>query len=202
MNNEQRRIAVFDFDGTITTKDTFLEFVRYAVGNLSFLMGFFRFLPQLTAYKLHLYPNWKVKEKLFSHFFLGMSLKEFNTLCEIFFQSKGKSILREDAIRTIQKHLNQGDTVSIVSASISNWIRPFGKFLGVQDIIGTEISTDSSGNLTGNFLTCNCYGIEKVKRIKQQYPDYDSYIWIVYGDSIGDKELLDFANEKHYKFFT
>jgi len=196
-----KRIAVFDFDGTITTRDTFVEFTRFAAGNLSCLVALIRFLPQLTAYKLHLYPNWKVKEKIFSHFFKGVSEKRFNAMCESFFRTKGERILCKKTCNTIRKHQNRGDAVLIVSAGISNWIRPFGKYLKIDEIIGTEIATDSSGCLTGKFLTRNCYGMEKVNRIKQLYPNYQIYTWIAYGDSSGDKELLEFADERNYRIF-
>ena len=63
------RIAVFDFDGTVTTKDTLLEFIKFVRGPVSFYAGFLRYAPQLLAYKLGLYPNWKVKQQIFSHFF-------------------------------------------------------------------------------------------------------------------------------------
>ena len=66
------RIAVFDFDGTVTTKDTLLEFIKFVRGPVSFYAGFLRYAPQLLAYKLGLYPNWKVKQQIFSHFFKGM----------------------------------------------------------------------------------------------------------------------------------
>lgn len=197
----KERIAVFDFDGTITTKDTLLEFIRYAKGTLLFCWGFILFSPLLVAYKMRLYPNWKVKERIFSCFFRGMPVVQFNALCEGFYKNKGKELLREDACATIRKHLSQGDSVIIVSASIHDWVLPFGKALGVDAVIGTEVAVSPSGNLTGKFLTRNCYGMEKVERIKRLYPDYGAYTWIAYGDSAGDRQLLDFADEKHYKIF-
>lgn len=195
------RIAVFDFDGTITTKDTFPEFIRYAFGNPAFLIGFLRFGHLLVAYKLHIYPNWKVKELIFSHFCQGMPEKLFDALCRSFFQAKGQRMLRMGPTQLIGQHICQGDTVIIVSASIRNWVIPFGKFLGVHEIVCTEVASDSSGCLTGKFSTPNCYGVEKVNRIKQIFPDYNEYTWIAYGDSAGDKELLDFADEKYYRTF-
>lgn len=198
----KERIAVFDFDGTITTKDTLLEFIRYAKGTLLFCWGFILFSPLLVAYKMRLYPNWKVKEQIFSYFFRGMPVVQFNILCEGFYKNKGKELLREDACTAIQKHLSQRDAVIIVSASIHDWVLPFGKALGVDAVIGTEVAVSSSGYLTGKFLTHNCYGMEKVERIKMLYPDYNAYTWIAYGDSAGDRQLLDFADERYYKIFT
>ena len=76
------RIAVFDFDGTVTTKDTLLEFIKFVRGPVSFYAGFLRYAPQLLAYKSGIYPNWKVKQQIFSHFFKGMRLEDFNRLSE------------------------------------------------------------------------------------------------------------------------
>lgn len=43
------RIAVFDFDGTVTTKDTLLEFIKFVRGPVSFYAGFLRYAPQLLG---------------------------------------------------------------------------------------------------------------------------------------------------------
>ena len=78
-------IVAFDFDGTITRKDTLLEFIKFAKGNIAFYTGFCFYMPILLAYKLGLYPNWKVKQKIFTYFFRGTSLVDFNKLCNDFF---------------------------------------------------------------------------------------------------------------------
>ena len=96
------RIAVFDFDGTVTTKDTLLEFIKFVRGPVSFYAGFLRYAPQLLAYKLGLYPNWKVKQQIFSHFFKGMRLEDFNRLCEEFFQKEGKAVRTYEQRTTIR----------------------------------------------------------------------------------------------------
>lgn len=70
---EKPTVAVFDFDGTLIRKDSFLEFIKFAFGERAFLTGFFLNSPYLVAFKLKLYPNWKAKERVFSYFFRGMS---------------------------------------------------------------------------------------------------------------------------------
>jgi phosphoserine phosphatase len=67
-------------------------------------------------------------------------------------------------------------------------------------VLGTQIEI-AGGKLTGHFLTKNCYGPEKVNRILDLYPDRCVYHLTAYGDSRGDKELLAFADESHYKPF-
>jgi phosphatidylglycerophosphatase C len=56
------------------------------------------------------------------------------------------------------------------------------------------------GRVTGRFLTKNCSGKEKVRRIAERY-DLESFDHIyAYGDTPGDKAMLDLADEKHYRW--
>ena len=86
----------------------------------------------------------------------------------------------------------------IVSASIDNWVAPF--FQNVL-VLGTQIEV-RNGRLTGKFLTPNCYGEEKVNRVKAVLKQPREHYYIVaFGDSRGDKELLTYADEAHFKPF-
>ena len=191
-----RKIVAFDFDGTLTTKDTLLAFIRYAKGSTRFWLGFLRYAPQLVLMKLGLYPNWKAKQKVFAHFFKGMTIEAFDDLCQRFAHDN-LHLLRSQGIKTLMQAQDDGAEVVIVSASIDNWVQPF--FADVT-VLGTQIEVEN-GLLTGRFLTNNCYGQEKVNRILARYPNREDYHLTAYGDSRGDKELLAFADEPHYKVF-
>jgi len=191
-----KQIVAFDFDGTLTTKDTLIEFIRYAKGPMSFWLGFLRYAPQLVLMKLGLYPNYKAKQKVFAHFFKGMTIEAFDALCQRFAQDN-LHLLRSQGITTLMQAQDDGAEVVIVSASIDNWVQPF--FTDVT-VLGTQIEVEA-GVLTGRFLTKNCYGQEKVNRLLACYPQRETYHLTAYGDSQGDKELLAFADEAHYKPF-
>lgn len=196
------RIAVFDFDGTITRRDTLIEFIHFAKGSIALYWGLLLHLPWLVLMKLHLYDNGKTKERVFSWFFKGTSLEQFNKQGRQFFDAQADKLLYTHAVQTILQHKQQGDKVVILSASIENWVRPFASALQADALLGTQAEVQN-GILTGRFATKNCYGQEKVNRLKQWLHANaitDGFV-IAYGDSRGDKELLDFANEKHYKSF-
>lgn len=196
------RVAVFDFDGTITRKDTLIEFIRFAKGSVALYWGMFVHLPWLVLMKLRLYDNGKTKEGVFSWFFKGMRIEEFDELGQRFYEIQVAQLLYTDAVQAIKEHQQKGDKVVILSASIENWVKPFASALQADALSGTQVETQE-GKLTGRFATKNCYGQEKVERLKQWLQGNrikDSYV-IAYGDSRGDKELLKFANEKHYKQF-
>ncbi|MCH3982124.1 MAG: haloacid dehalogenase-like hydrolase [Prevotella sp.] len=195
-------VYAFDFDGTLTTQDTLLQFIRYAKGTAAFIGGFLLFSPLLILMKLHLYPNGKVKEKIFSFFFKEMEIRDFQACCDRFAQVR-KDLIRPQGWDVLQKAVNAHAIVIVVSASIDNWVRPFFNDFpeGSIRILGTQIEVINH-RVTGRFLTSNCYGKEKVRRIqeilKEKREDYDIK---AFGDSRGDQELLAYANTGFYKPF-
>lgn len=193
----QKKIIALDFDGTITTRDTLIEFIRFARGSRRMLLGFLRYSPLLLLMRLHLYPNYKAKEKIFAHFFAGISIDDFDHLCQRF-ATANRHLLRPAAIEEIKRARRNGETAVIVSASIDNWVAPF--FPSDILVAGTQIEVHD-GIVTGRFKTPNCYGKEKVRRLEQLFPHRHDYHITAYGDSRGDKELLDYADESHFKPF-
>lgn len=193
------KIYAFDFDGTLTRRDTLIEFIRFAKGGKAFALCFLRYLPLLVLMKAGLYPNWKAKQKVFSHCFKGMRTDDFNAACARFAKEKA-GLLRPKGIAKLREVAAEGGRAIIISASVNNWVEPFFADMPDVYVIGT-MAEARDGVLTGRFLTKNCYGGEKVKRLLQLYPERTEYWLTAYGDSRGDTELLDFANEGYYKPF-
>lgn len=199
----KKKIYCFDFDGTLTTSDTLLEFIKYAKGRGRFLMVFLMYSPLLVLMKLHLYPNWKAKQQIFAHLFAGMRIEKFDALCRGFAE-ENQHLLRPKGITLMHEALVAGAQVFIVSASIDNWVRPFfdiRNLKGVQ-VLGTQIEVED-GKLTGRFKSNNCYGKEKVHRIAEVLKSFErsEYEIEAFGDSRGDKEMLAFADKGHFKPF-
>ena len=117
-------IHAFDFDGTLTRRDTLIEFIRYVKGNKEFLIGFLKHLHLLILMKIGIMPNWKTKRIIFQYFFGGMTLEKFNEYCEKFAKEKA-SLLRKKGMAAVNKAMMDGDQVVIISASIENWVEPF-----------------------------------------------------------------------------
>ena len=200
---------MFDFDGTLTSADTLLEFIRYACGRRRFFIGFALFSPLLVLMKLHLYPNYLAKQRLFAWYFKGMSIDNFDLVCRRF-AHHNQRLMRQKALDKLREIFHYNETLCVVSASIDNWVRPFFDNISKASrsdfrVIGTEVEVDTDGVLTGRFRTHNCYGAEKVRRVLEAMPQLKSNrqdFWVVAcGDSRGDKELLEFADEAHFKPF-
>ena len=200
----KQRLWIFDFDGTVTDTDTLLAFIKYACGTARFIKVFAMYSPLLVLMKLHLYPNYKAKERIFCRLFRGMTEPHFNALCASF-AANSQHILRPKAVAMIKECTAKGEQVCIVSASIDNWVRPFFDDIAPKSqppiiVMGTQPEV-KEGILTGRFLTRNCYGAEKVRRVQAVFKDRAKYYITAFGDSRGDKELLDYADEGHYRPF-
>lgn len=190
-------LVLLDFDGTITKNDSLLKFIRFAVGDQQFVLGLLVLSPILVAYKLKLIPNYKAKEMVLSWFFKGMSADAFSKVTRDYSLKHIDTILRPKSMEKIAWHKERGHKVVIVSASIESWLQPWCQRHGLE-LLATKLEM-KNGKVTGRLLSKNCYGQEKVNRIKEAY-DLKAYDYIyAYGDSSGDKEMLDLANESYYK---
>jgi len=190
-------IAVFDFDGTLTDRDTLFDFIRFYYGIPRLIWGLFILSPVLISFKLGFIANDKAKQILLSYFFKGVTLSEFNSVCKKY-KERVNEILRPEAIAKLQYHQQENHIIVIDSASVENWILPWANSINVNRLIGTQLES-KEGFISGKFKGENCYGEEKVRRFLELYPDRQSYKLYVYGDSNGDKPLLAIADFPFYR---
>jgi HAD superfamily hydrolase (TIGR01490 family) len=186
-----RTLALFDFDGTLYKKDSLIEFTRFAKGNVPFYKKMLLLFPDLIGLKLRLLPNEKVKVKFLTTFFKGMAIEAFERVARDFALNEIDKNLDTKIFETLLRHLESGDEVYIVSASASQWIAPWSDQYKAG-VIGTQLQIES-GRLTGKLASKNCYGIEKVNRIKALLKLEDYQHICIYGSGRGDREMLALA---------
>lgn len=195
----KEQIYIYDFDGTLTRRDSFLDFIRYTCGSRSLYCGLLLFSPLLILMKLQLYANGRAKERLFTHFFQGMSIRVFDDLCAKYGLSRA-DLLLDAARKAVNEVASNGYRIFIVSASVDRWVLPFFRDVPNVTVIGTQIEVEN-GLITGRFSTPNCYGAEKVRRIQALLPYREQYKLIAHGDSRGDKEMLNYADQGYFRPF-
>lgn len=192
-------IAFFDFDGTITTKDTLIEFIRYSKGSFLLYLGFLLNFHYLVAYKIKIISNQKAKEKVLTYFFGGMNSNEFKKLCNDFADSKIPALIRSKAIEEIQNLQQKSIETVIVSASPENWVVYFATSMNMK-LLATKLEV-TNNKITGKIKGKNCHGNEKVNRITAEFQLKDYSEIYAYGDSSGDKQMLSIANHNFMKPF-
>jgi HAD superfamily hydrolase (TIGR01490 family) len=195
----KKGIAFFDFDGTITKKDSLLEFIRFCKGKLSFIVGFLLNMHYLLGYKLKLISNQKAKERILGYFFNKMPLHVFEDCCRRFNEERLPYLIRPGALKEIKSLKDKGYIIVIVSASPENWIRDWAKQNDLEMI--SSILEIQNGKLTGKICGKNCHGQEKVRRILEKYHITDFDEILAYGDSYGDRPMLDLASTSFYRPF-
>ena len=196
----KKEIAFFDFDGTITTKDTLLEFIKFSKGTFRFYLGFAINFHYLVAFKLRLISNQIAKEKILDFFFNNTSKQTFEEYCTSFSKDVLPQLIRPKALKEIRRLKEKNITVVIVSASPENWICKWAK-QNELELIATKLEIRDN-RLTGKLLGKNCHGNEKVSRIKDVYNLTDVTIVAAYGDSPGDRPMLRLADISYYKPFN
>ena len=192
-------IAFFDFDGTITDRDSFLLFLRQCVRFPKLIVGTARLVPVLLGYKLGVVPNHVAKEKVIAYFFTGKTKEYFSKQGNIFSDQVIPQIARPSALAQIKWHQARGDKVVIVSASIADWLKPWCARMHI-DLLATELCYREE-LFTGTFATKNCYGDEKVSRVLEYLKLHPAKKTYGYGDSKGDDALLKFVDEGYYRIF-
>lgn len=195
-----RQIAFFDLDHTITAKDTFIEFLKFTHGKFRFYLNFIYLSPILVLYKVKVIPNWKAKIILLSLFYKGWQKDKLLGLGNKFALELLPAMVYGKALAKIKWHLNEGHTVVIVSASVDIWFQSWCRQLGLE-LLSTEL-TFTDGVFTGTYSRPNCFGEEKVKRIREKY-DLSHFDKIyAYGDSKSDQFMMGLAHESYFRAFS
>ncbi len=199
MEKPKLLLAIFDLDGTVTKKDTLLEFIRFVHGSSKLRRGLVLLSPAVIISSIGLITSQSLKEIFLSYFFKGMLQTELVDLGDSFGEKVLPAICRSNAIKKIRWHKEQGHSVVILTASCDLWLKKWSQHLQVM-LVSSEMEFNdnrATGKLKGN----NCKGKEKAIRLKQAFNLLDySYIY-AYGNSKSDRHYYELANEFHHKAF-
>jgi HAD superfamily hydrolase (TIGR01490 family) len=191
-------LALIDFDGTITTKGVYPEFLRFAVPRGRKLTAGLLLSPLIAGYKCGLVSEPAIRRVLSRASFQGDDPARVQTLGERFVRDVLPALIRPVALERIAWHKDRGDRVVVVSASLDVYLVPWCRALAL-DLICTELEV-SAGRLTGRYVQGDCYGAEKVRRIRERLTLDDYGAIYAYGDTEDDRAMLDIADRKYFRW--
>ena len=195
----KKGLALFDFDGTITSKDSLLEFIKFVSGKLGFYLVMGLFSPWIIYYVFIKKEGEIAKRKVLSFLFKGKNKSDIEQLGIDFTQKIIPSILLPKAIDEIQRHMKEGNKTIVISASLDIWLKPWADSMGLE-LICTQMKFENQ-IFTGHFATSNCVGMEKVNRINAYLNLKEFSPIYAYGNSSGDKQMLELADHKYFRHF-
>lgn len=192
-------IVAFDFDGTLTVKDSYTAFLKWRAGRRRWTAGLIRLIPATLAYLFHR-DRGRLKAAATREFLQGVARETLEAEARAYAESHSRQLLRPDAVAAWKRWRTDHARLVIVTASPEIVVAPFARGLGADALIGTELAFDDRGRVTGAFATPNCRGPEKVKRLKAEFGE-DFELRAAYGDTSGDREMIAMAEIKGYKVF-
>ena len=196
---QNKTIAIFDFDGTLTKGDTFLPFLIYSFGFWKTFCCLVYTFPCTLAYFLNLVSNHYAKEKMINYFFNDINVKHMNSISENFVEQDLNKYLRSNMIDRLKWHQKQNHITVLISASLNVYLKHWAKKFNFSIVEATLLEKRNS-SYTGKIKGKNCYGIEKLNRLnrifKNNFSEYETY---GYGDSSGDKLYIDLCDFKYFK---
>lgn len=193
-------IVAFDFDGTLTVRDSFTAFLKWRAGPVGYALGAIRLLPAAIAYLFHR-DRGRIKAQAVHAYLRGVPQARLEADCQAFAESCASALLRPDALATWRSWREQGARLVIVTASPDIVVAPFARQLGADDLLGTQLAYDGDGRVSGAFLTPNCRGPEKMVRLQARFGPR-VHLKAAYGDTSGDREMLAAAEIPGYRVFT
>lgn len=197
---QSRPIVAFDFDGTLTIRDSYTAFLKWRAGPGRYAAGLLGIAPELLRYPVTR-DRGRLKAAATRAFVGGTSAEVLADDARRFCETHWDGLMRPDALARWRAWGEQGAWRVIVTASPSLTVRPFAERLGAEDLLGTDLEVDAAGLVTGRFAGPNCRAGEKVVRLEQAY-GRGVKLAAAYGDTSGDTEMLAIADHQGWREFT
>lgn len=195
-------IAVFDFDNTLTDRDSLLPFLFYVHGFWKTICHLLMLTPVFILYVLGILSRQRTKEKILNRFIGGRSWSDVQTLGKTYADQQLDHYLKPEAMKRVAWHQSQGHRCLLVSASLEFYLKPWAKRHGFEEVLASRLEVTSSGHVNGNLVGLNCWGPEKRLRLLSYLGSKDNKTKLyVYGDSRGDQEILELADYPFYRRF-
>ncbi|MBU1377805.1 MAG: HAD-IB family hydrolase [Alphaproteobacteria bacterium] len=193
-------VVAFDFDGTLTVKDSYTAFLKWRTPKGAWIVGGLTLIPAALAYLIHR-DRGRIKAAATKVYLGGVSRERLEADARTFAEQHSRSLLRPDAVIAWKRWRKERVRLVIVTASPDLVVAPFARGLGADDLIGTPLHFDERDRATGAFAAPNCRGPEKVVRLQAAYGPA-LRVRAAYGDTTGDTEMLGIAEEPYLRVFS
>lgn len=197
-----RHVAAFDFDGTLTRRDTLVPFLAKVSGRPRFAQVCAQLGLLGARRRVDVRDRDEVKAEMVRRLFAGRSERELRRQGEVYARDLLANQIDPDVLRRLDQHRDRGDDVLFVSASLVYYLDPIAEQLGMQGVIAVEPAVDGD-RLTGALTHPNVRAEQKALRLREWLgqpangPLDGVELW-AYGNSSGDHALLRLADHAYW----
>jgi len=184
-----RTVAAFDFDGTLSSRDNFMRFVRLVAGTADTAKAVAMAAPALVAARRDPSQRDTAKAIVLRHTLRGRSDEYLRDLGRRFARLVVAEHLTPPVVERLAAHRTAGHDLVIVSASLTWYLEPAAELLGIPTVLATTMAVGVDGRCTGELAGPNVRGPEKAARLDDWLAGAPAVVY-AYGDSHGDTELL------------
>ena len=191
-------LALFDFDGTITTHETMPDFLRRSMSRRRLIGGWLLLAPLVLGYKLRIVSGTLVRRAIVRFGYSGVPASIVTSSGRDFAQDYLPNVLRPEAMERIAWHKAQGHRVVVVSGGLDAYLGPWCEAQGLELLCSSL--QHRNGVLTGHYEGAQCVQTEKARRVHERY-DLGAFSEVyAYGDTPEDRDLLGVATKKYYQW--
>ena len=189
-------LALFDFDGTLTTRETFPAFMRYAVARPRLLAGGVLLAPVVFGYRRGWVAGNPTRASIVQMGLRGVDAERLRAQGAAFARDVLPGVLRPEAMARLAWHRQRGDRVVVVSGGLDVYLAPWCAGQGIELLCSAL--AERRGRITG-YAGPQCVGEEKVRRV-HTLCDPQAYAAIhAYGDTHEDLAMLAMAHHRTYR---
>lgn len=199
---EPKTLAIFDLDGTLTSRDTLFPFLRFAAGPAAFWVRLPLAMLVVVLMGLRLVSRQRAKEWVLALYLRGRHRVDLAALGEAFAREKLGPLLRPQAKARLAWHRERGHECALATASLALYAEPWSRRAGIGHVLATALEFDERGLATGRISGQNCRGPEKLRRLEERFGDLASLNAHGYGDSGADRAFLEKCAQPHYRSFA
>lgn len=204
MTQKMNKLAVYDMDRTVTVRGTYTPFLLFMAVRIApwrlLLTPFVIFA--MLAYAVKLVSRKRLKEINMALLMgSGLSPQKLAPHIEAYADHVMAKNLHPGARDRIAADQAEGYRVALCTASYSLYVTAIAARVGIaaEDVIGTELETDSAGRILARIAGENCYDDAKIARINGWMRAIgvtraESHIR-AYSDHISDAPMLEMADE-------